>query len=245
MKRILRSEAVQTAAAILIAAYVRLVHRLTRWTVIGEEELRQRVEAGQPCIVAVWHGRMIEMPNLWRYTTPIYLLGSPHRDGRLILQVVGRFGIQPILGSSSRGGPQALRTMVQTIRGGSCIGIAPDGPRGPRMRAASGVIALAKLSGAPIISVTFSTARGRLLTSWDRCLLPLPFGRGAVIYGEPVVVPADADDAALETARLALETRLNQITAEADRLCGRAPVAPAPPVPSAATPAAEVAETGA
>lgn len=241
MKRILKSEAAQAVMAVLIAAYVRLVYRATRWTEIGQERVQRQADTGRPFVACFWHGRMIQIANLWRYSMPIHLLASAHRDGRLILQMVRRFGIQPIVGSSSRGGTHALLMMVQVIRSGGCIAVAPDGPRGPRMRVAPGVLALAKLTAVPIFPLTFSTVYGRVLTSWDRFFLPFPFGRGVIIYGEPVTVPADADDATLEAARLMLEARLNDITAEADRLCGRPPVTPAPVAPAEQSPAGELA----
>lgn len=240
LKKILKSDAMQAALAALMAAYVRLVFRFTRWTQINLEKVDEQGRALRPFIACFWHGRMIQIPTLWRWDMPIHLLASAHRDGRLILQMVRHFGIQPIVGSSSRGGAQAMLTMIQTIREGGCIALAPDGPRGPRMRVAPGVITLAKLTAVPIFPVTFSTAYGRVLTTWDRFFLPFPFGRGVVVYGDPVSVPADADEAALEAARAALETRLNDMTAEADRLCGRAPVPPAPYDPARD---AEVAET--
>ena len=240
LKKLLKSDAAQAVLAAVIAAYVRLVFRLTRWTQINLDKVHQRGEARRPFIACFWHGRMIQIPTLWRWDMPIHLLASAHRDGRLILQMVRHFGIQPIVGSSSRGGAQAMLTMVQTIRDGGCIALAPDGPRGPRMRATPGVISLAKLTAVPIFPVTFSTVYGRVLTSWDRFLLPFPGGRGVVIYGDPLVVPADADEPALEAARITLETRLNDMTAEADRLCGRVPIGPAPYDP-ARTP--EVAES--
>ncbi len=239
LKKILKSEAMQAVLAALIAVYVRLVFRLTRWTPINADKVEQQGQAMLPFIACFWHGRMIQIPTLWRWNMPLHLLASAHRDGRLVLQMVRHFGIQPIVGSSSRGGTQAMRTMVQTIRGGGCIAVAPDGPRGPRMRVAPGVIALAKLTAVPIFPVTFSTAYGRVLATWDRFFLPFPFGRGVVVYGDPVTVPADADEAALEAARATLETRLNDMTAEADRLCGRAPVAPAPYDPAHDVEAAE------
>lgn len=228
MKRILKTPAIQTVLAAAIAAYVRLVFYSTRWTFLHEERVGRHAATRRPFIACFWHGRMIQIPNLWHYDMPIHLLASGHRDGRLILQMVRRFGIQPIVGSSSRGGTQAMLTMVQTIRSGGCIALAPDGPRGPRMRAAPGVIALAKLTGVPIFPLSFSSAFGCVLATWDRFFMPLPFGRGVVIYGEPITVPPDADDATLEVARATLEARLNDLTAEADRLCGRPPVAPAP-----------------
>jgi lysophospholipid acyltransferase (LPLAT)-like uncharacterized protein len=245
LKQLLKSPLAQAMLAACVAGYVRLVYRLTRWTFLHEERVGRHAATGRPFIACFWHGRMIQIPNLWRYKMPIHLLASGHRDGRLVLQMVQRFGIQPIVGSSSRGGTQALLTMVQVIRSGGCIALAPDGPRGPRMRATPGVITLAKLTGVPIFPVTFSTVHGRVLTTWDRFLLPLPFGRGVVIYGEPLTVPADADDAALEAARATLEARLNDMTAEADRLCGRPPVAPAPYDPARAADLAETRSVGA
>jgi lysophospholipid acyltransferase (LPLAT)-like uncharacterized protein len=77
-----------------------------------------------------------------------------------------------------------------------------------------------------VLPASFSTTRGRFLGSWDRLLLPLPFGRGVFVVGEPVSVGADAD---LETARRAIEDALNRVTREADRLCGRETPEPAPP----------------
>ncbi len=230
MKRILKSEPAQRVLAALIATYMRLVFRLTRWTRINDEVLRERWSAGTPFIVCFWHGRMIVMPNFWPRERPIHLLASLHRDGRLILSTLAYFGAHPILGSSSRGGTRALREMVQAIRDGGSVCIAPDGPRGPRMRVSAGIVGLARIAGVPIIPVSFSTTRGRVLDTWDRFLLAFPFGRGVFICGEPLEVAAEADDAALEAARATLEARLNDITAEADRRCGRAPVMPAPEV---------------
>src|SRR5579863_5793239 len=94
LKKILRSDAAQTVAAAVIAAYVRLVFHLTRWTSINLDKVRQRGEARRPFIACFWHGRMIQIPALWRYDMPIHLLASGHRDGRLILQMVRHFGIQ-------------------------------------------------------------------------------------------------------------------------------------------------------
>jgi hypothetical protein len=107
------------------------------------------------------------------------------------------------------------------------------------MRASSGIIAAARLGGVPIIPVTFSVARCRILGSWDRFMLAWPFTRGVYLWGQPIHVPRDADPAAQEAARLAVETALNALTTEADRLMGVPAVAPDPapealPAPSLA-----------
>jgi lysophospholipid acyltransferase (LPLAT)-like uncharacterized protein len=117
--------------------------------------------------------------------------------------------------------------MVQQIEQGAAVAVTPDGPRGPRMRAAPGIAMVAKLTGAPIVPVSYSTSRAIAWSSWDRFLLALPFGRGVFVLGEPVYVPRDADADAVENARRAVEAQLNRLTLEADRLCGRPPVEPA------------------
>jgi lysophospholipid acyltransferase (LPLAT)-like uncharacterized protein len=235
VKRLLRTGAVQAIVAWLAAQYIRLVFATSRWTVLGAEHLDRLHAEGKPLIGCFWHGRMLMMPLSWNYPAPIHMLISEHQDGRLIARVIGHLGIRTITGSSSRRGVTALRSMAQTLATGDCVAVTPDGPRGPRMRAAPGIAMAAKLAGAPIVPASYSSTRGTSLSSWDRFLVALPFGRGVFMLGEPVFVPPDADAEAIEAARALVETRLNQLTHEADRLCGRAPVEPAPAASRLAT----------
>jgi lysophospholipid acyltransferase (LPLAT)-like uncharacterized protein len=118
---------------------------------------------------------------------------------------------------------------------GESIGITPDGPRGPRMRAKAGAIKAAQLSGAPVLPVSGAVGRRRILGSWDSFCLALPFSRGVIQWGEPIQVPRQASDAEMERLRLLLEDRLNGLTAEADRHFGHTAIAPAAaPGPAAA-----------
>lgn len=234
LKKLLKRPGVQRFLSWLIAGYSAFVFRTTRWTYVDHEAFHRLGAEARPLIACFWHGRMILMPNFWPFTMPLYVLHSPHRDGQLMLRTLARFGMRPIIGSSKRGGAQALRDMSRVIRDGSSVCITPDGPRGPRMRVSAGIVLLAKLTGAPLVPASFSVTRGRMLGSWDRLLIAHPFGRGVFICGEPVFVARDADHTALETARATLEERLNAATAEADRRCGRAPVDPAPAPDAAA-----------
>jgi lysophospholipid acyltransferase (LPLAT)-like uncharacterized protein len=227
VKRLLRTAPAQAAIAWIAAQYIRLVFATSRSTVVGGERLAAMLATGKPIIGCFWHGRMLMIPKLWNAAAPMYLLISEHQDGRLISRTIAHFGVGTITGSSSRGGMQALRAMVRALGDGECVAVTPDGPRGPRMRAALGIAMAAKLSGMPIVPASFSTTRAVTLSSWDRFLLALPFGRLAFIVGEPVDVPAGADDVAMEAARVAVEAQLNQLTQQADRLCGRKPVEPA------------------
>jgi len=141
---------------------------------------------------------------------------SRHADGELISRVVERFGIRPVRGSASRGGAWALLGMVRASRKGCHLAITPDGPRGPREEVKTGTIELARLAGTPIIPIAFAASHGKFERSWDRLLVPYPFGRGVFVYGEPVVVSPTAGPEEVEKARDVLDERLRQVTAVAD-----------------------------
>jgi len=219
-KRLRRSEWVLAAVCWVIQIYIRLVYRTGRWSVVGAEIPARILAENRPFILAFWHGRLLMMPMAWQGMAPMHMLISAHRDGRIIANAVRYFGIDWVKGSSSDGGSAALRQMVRFIKAGDCVGITPDGPHGPYMRASDGAAAIARLARAPILPLTYATARRRILSSWDRFHLPFPPTRGIFIWGEPIEVPAHADKAALEAARLLVETRMNAITAEADRRMG-------------------------
>lgn len=228
LKSILRSDAVRAVLCWLVSLYIRLVHATGRWNVVGGDIPESFWRAGRPFVLCFWHGRLLMMPCSWRRAVPIHMLISQHRDGQLIARTVGHFGIMTAAGSSTRGGAGAVRHMVKAIRAGECVGVTPDGPRGPRMRAGGGIADIARLAGVPVIPATFSARRRRVLSTWDRFVVPSPLSGGVFVWGEPVEIARDADAAAVEAARQTIEDRLNAITAEADRLCGHAPVEPAP-----------------
>lgn len=232
VKAILRRDWIKAALCAVLAGYIRLVHVTSRWQVQGGDIPARLWDEGRPFILAFWHGRLLMMPYCWRKGLPIGMLISHHPDGRFISHTIRHFAIDTIVGSSSRGGGAAIRALMKTLNAGVSVGITPDGPRGPRMRASLGIVQTARLAGVPILPCTYAVERRRVLSSWDRFILAWPFTRGVFIWGEPITVARDASDAAIEAARQLLEDRLNAITAAADRLCGAAPVEPAP-VPAA------------
>lgn len=227
LKRLAQSDAAQAAACWIGAQFIRLVRATGRWTIAGEEIPETFRRDGKPFILAFWHGRLMMMPYCWRRTDLVKMLISDHRDGRLISGTVRHFDIESVVGSTSRGGAQAMRNLIRLLRDGGVVGITPDGPRGPRMRVGEGTIAVARLSGAPIIPATFASSRRRVLESWDRFILALPFSRGVFLWGEPIEIPRDADDAASERYRLALEEAMNALAARADAMFGQPPIEPA------------------
>ena len=234
-KSFFRRDGVRRALCWLGAGYIRFVHATGRWPVTRGEIPRRLWDEGRPFILCFWHGRILMMPFAWDPSRTIHMLISRHADGQLIAHTVAHFGIKTAAGSSSRGGALALRLMVRALQAGDYVGITPDGPRGPRMRASDGAIHLARLSGAPLVPAAFGARARKVLGSWDRFVVAAPFAGGAFVWGEPIEVARDLDENGIERARRALEDSLNAVTAEADRLCGQEPVAPAP-LPSAPEP---------
>ena len=203
LRRLIRHPVAQAAFARLLGLYLSAVYRTTRWTLLGEEHIRAallRPEAGgraQAAIAAFWHESLPMMPMLWlsaRRRVPEmapmrgHVLVSRHRDGRFIGAVVRRFRLELVHASSSRGGASGLRAMLRVLASGDMVVVTPDGPRGPRRVAAPGVAQLAALSGRPVLPCAARSTRQRVLGSWDRMRLPLPFGRGVLVCGAPVAV---------------------------------------------------------
>ncbi|GGG24896.1 hypothetical protein GCM10010964_11170 [Caldovatus sediminis] len=213
LRRLTRHPAARAVLAWSLGHYLSLVIRTTRWSVVGEGHglpfLRQRM----PVILAFWHERLALVPAFAVLARRLFpqaglaprVLVSRHRDGRLIGRVVGRFGVTMVHGSSSRGGTAGTLELLRALRAGEVVVITPDGPRGPRRVAAPGVAQLAALSGAPVLPVAAATSNRRVLRrTWDRMVLPLPFGRGVLAIGAPITVARDASAAALPAIESAL-----------------------------------------
>lgn len=188
--------------------------RTARWEVHGAERFQERV--GLASVFVLWHGRLLPCSFYHRHRGLATLI-SQHRDGDYIAGVVeGWWGFHAIRGSSSRGGTSALREIVRTLRRGTPVAITPDGPRGPRQKMKIGPVLAAQLAGVPLIPVSAGASAAWWLGGWDRFLIPRPFSRIRLIYGEPLWVPRDADEAAITQAAEVLEERLDALTVEAD-----------------------------
>ena len=226
------SQVVDTALEAIVPrvgyAYIRLLRLTMRIEFRNREVLdRARSEAGQ-YILVFWHSRFVMMPYCYPGDRMV-VLNSRHRDSRMLVKILERFGLEGAWGSSTSGGARGLRELLRRVRDGYDVGITPDGPRGPRRRLKPGAIATARLSGLPIIPVTFSARPAKRLGSWDRTLVPYPFARGLFIYGEPLAVPRDADEPSREELRAALESEMDRLTDLADDEVGLPVEPPRPP----------------
>ncbi len=206
---------------------IRLLGATLRLTEANRDVAERLWTAGSPVIYAAWHGRMFLFPYFYGRRRPVHVLASRSRDGELISRFAQGFGFRVVRGSSSRGASTALRVLARLLREEHAeVGVVPDGPRGPRYVAQPGPVLLAKLGRAPIVPLGLGASRATALASWDEFLIPHPFARVAVVFGEPLAVPEDADRETLEAARRRLEEALRHLTTEADRLAGAPGVRP-------------------
>lgn len=188
-------------------------------TVRFRSEHRERFDAlmnqGQPVLFALWHGRLLPLTYFHRHRGFAAMV-SRSKDGEYITRIVEKWGFEVVRGSTSRGGLSALRDVSRQIRAGNSVAITPDGPRGPRQRLQPGVIAAAKLTGAPILPIVAGCNRAWWPGSWDRFCIPKPFAEVIVLYGEPRHVPRDAGDAELARHAADLEGELNAMIERVD-----------------------------
>jgi lysophospholipid acyltransferase (LPLAT)-like uncharacterized protein len=181
-----------------------------------------------PGIGTFWHGNQFLIAPIRPRDVPVRILVSNHRDGEITARLAHRFGAGTVRGSGGRstrwlrkGGVSAFLELCSSLEEGFTVILTADSTRGVARRAGPGVIALAKASGKPLIGIGIAASRRIVINSWDRTVLPLPFGRIAVVATPGFWVPADASDAVIEEKRRELEEALNAATDRAYQIVGR------------------------
>jgi lysophospholipid acyltransferase (LPLAT)-like uncharacterized protein len=225
VKRITRSRAVQEALGYLVARYLELVRRTNRF-VLEPADAYDRVGPQMPVIAAMWHGQHFMIHFAKRPQDKAASLVSRSGDGEFNAIALRHLGIRAIRGSGARGrdirkkgGVSAMRGMLRALSDGEMVVMTADIPKIARV-CGQGIVTLAQMSGRPVVPVAVVTSRRIDFKSWDRASLGLPFGRGAMVLGEPVHVARDADPEALEAARLQVERGLDEVHARAYELIG-------------------------
>ena len=172
-----------------------------------------------PAIYCVWHNRLpLCMKAYYGYikkrnqTPGMAAMVSASKDGAFLASILEAFKVQPVRGSSSRRGRQALLELTTWAERGYDLAITPDGPRGPCYVVQDGVMSLAQLTGFPIMPVSYHLGWKIRLKSWDRFQIPLPFSRCEMIYEKPIWVPRNASPAEREALRQKFEQTLRDIT---------------------------------
>ena len=212
---------------------MRLIKRSTKWEFRYAERVAHILGSGDGVIALTWHSRFLMLTAAWEADelNP-YVMISRSRDGAVVAATCKALGLKTIRGSArkkgkDKGGDAAAAGALTAIRSGGCVVVTPDGPRGPRQRLGDGPLRLARATGAPIMPCTFAVARRKQFNSWDRFILPKPFGKGLILWGTPVSVPADTADDDLDAIRQTIETEMNALLSEADIELGHIAVDPA------------------
>jgi lysophospholipid acyltransferase (LPLAT)-like uncharacterized protein len=225
LKRLGRSRMIQSTVGFLAVGYLKLVQATTRF-VAEPPDFPARIRSELPVIAAMWHGQHFMIHYAWPANADVSALISRSDDGELNARILERLGVTPIRGSGGhpskmqkRGGFAALREMLRQLAQGSTVVLTADVPKVSRV-AGPGIVTLAQLSGRPIYPVAVVTRNRIDFATWDHASIGLPFGRGAMVLGEPIHVPRDADEAALEAARLAVQHGLDEAHARAYALVG-------------------------
>ena len=211
----------------IFSKYIKFVYHTNKWVIVNDVKVKELWSENKTFIWMHWHGQSLMLPNNWSHNSQkLNALVSLHGDGELIAQTLNNLGINLIrgagnpdkLGLKEKGGTAALRAMLKVLKNGQSVAFTADQPPGPGRIAGKGSIALAKLSGCPIVPVAATTSRRFEFDSWDNFTLNYPFGRGSLVFGDPIYVDKNSSEKEIENKRLSLQENLNMVTTQAKEL---------------------------
>ena len=194
---------------------------LNKVSIKGEENLLKLIKSGSPIMLCVWHGRLLFPSWYIRHHTTLHIISSRHADSELLAQILRHWGYGLIRGSTNKGGVRVIREMTEIFNRGGIIAVTNDGPQGPARIAKSGSIGLAIKNNVKIITVTGSVTKYWQMKSWDRFMLPKPFGKIQIIVSSPMDITEKPSESEVEVQ--ILSEFMNRYQDEADQLTGKIP----------------------
>lgn len=197
----------------ILAFFMRFSYSTTRWTIIGDEIPSEYHKTAKPFLVSLWHDRLMLAPCVWHWKSPLNVLASNHKDGRLIAKVVEHFNMPAVYGSTGKG-TAAARDLIRLVKNGKYIAIIPDGPRGPRHKLAPGTVVISRLTKTDILPFSFCVKRYYRFNSWDKFILAWPFNRGVMVWGKPIKWE-DLKNMSEEEACSFVEMKINECSEKA------------------------------
>ena len=201
-------------------ALIQLLARTWRWRIAGYEHFRRLEQQQLPVVFAFWHSGILPATFFWR-NRGIVVLASQNADGDYSSNIIRRFGYRSIRGSTSRGAIRGAIYLLRALRAGTHVAFTVDGPRGPLYQVQQGVAWMASRSGAPILPFHIEARSAKILASWDRFQIPLPFSEVKIDIAEPMFLTPDHSDEALEARRLELQDTLTRLRTNAEAWAGR------------------------
>jgi lysophospholipid acyltransferase (LPLAT)-like uncharacterized protein len=197
---------------------VRIMSSTYRISIMNPEIEGMVLKRGQVPIYASWHQRFFPGITLFATRRPISIMISQSKDGELISNIVRQLGWHPVRGSSSRGGRKALREVCALANKGCKIAHIVDGPRGPHGVVKPGLLIISSRSGMPILPIITSAEKKWVFNSWDRFIVPKPFSRVIIRFGDEINVPKNLQGPAFEKKRAAIEHTLKKLYVETDSI---------------------------
>lgn len=194
---------------------MQLIGHTSRFRVTGYEHVRNLVDSGKGFILATWHGRTL-LPIYYCRGMGIWAITSLSRDGEVQTRTVGRFGYRTIRGSTGRGAIKAALAACKKLEEGEVLAITPDGPKGPHREVQQGIVFMARRVNCPIIPIGVDARPRKLLPAWDEYLIPAPFAKVSLVFGEPISFSEDEPEPerrlkeALDSVQTQAEQQLNE-----------------------------------
>ncbi len=233
MKSLFRSKFMTSLLGVLLWGWMSLIARTVRWKVEGEEAASAEWARHKGIVIAAWHSRIMVLPSGWHRNMKHWpgeirngaMLVSLSPDGEAVTRAISHLGLHPIRGSAGnkkkarkdKGGIRAIAEAVRLLKSGTAVCITPDGPRGPAEIVSPGAIMIAQRAGVPLLPYALSVKPATRLSTWDRLMIPYPFARGAIVYGEPILVSRESDSKEIQAE---LQKRLDAATQKAEMLAG-------------------------
>ena len=192
---------------------------LNKISIKGEKNFIQLIKSGQPVMLCVWHGRLLFPSWYARFHTKLHIISSRHPDSEILAHILKCWGYELIRGSTQKGGMRVIREMTTIFKKGGIIAVTNDGPKGPARIAKSGSFSLALKHNVNIITVTGSATKFWELKSWDKSLLPKPFGKIQLVISKPLEI-INKPKTSEEEVKI-LTDFMNTYQNEADKLTGK------------------------
>ena len=124
---------------------------------------------------------------------------------QIVAGMAKRSGWNPVRGSSSRGGSDALKKMIAGLKETQLAAHIVDGPKGPSGKVKPGAIRLAYVANAVIVPLYISAKNGWHFNSWDKFLLPKPFSKVSLRFGKMIKFDKTKNEESFEKQRQRLE----------------------------------------
>lgn len=208
----------------LACLILKILHMTQKWSYEFHPDVSREWPNEENFVIAFWHNKQLPMPwftkiNPKKVRKSIYVMISNHSDGRIIANAIRKVGVQSVAGSSSRGGQDALKGLIEKYKEGHSVAITPDGPRGPIYKAKGGILSLAEKTNATIYPITFAANRYWEFNSWDKMILAKPFSKGVFYVGKPIKVDIGTYD--FEEKLLEIENEMIETDRVAKELCSK------------------------